>query len=38
MGYVVRRFWSNDVLTNTDGVLVEILALVNPSSAGTPSS
>jgi lysyl-tRNA synthetase class 2 len=25
MGYLVLRFWNNDVLQNTDGVLEEIL-------------
>jgi lysyl-tRNA synthetase class 2 len=29
MGYVVLRFWNNDVLSNTDGVLEEILKTVN---------
>lgn len=29
-GYTVMRFWNNDVLENTDGVLEEIrLALLN---------
>lgn len=26
MGYLVLRFWNNDVLTNIDGVLVNILS------------
>jgi len=26
MGYLVLRFWNNDVLQNTDGVLEEILS------------
>jgi very-short-patch-repair endonuclease len=29
MGYVVLRFWNNDVLSNTDGVLEEILNAAN---------
>ena len=28
MGYLVLRFWNNDVLQNTDGVLEEILNTV----------
>jgi len=28
MGYIVLRFWNNDALGNTDGVLTEILATV----------
>ena len=27
LGYLVVRFWNNDVLTNTDGVIAEIAAL-----------
>jgi very-short-patch-repair endonuclease len=29
MGYLVLRFWNNDVLSNTDGVLEEILRTIN---------
>jgi very-short-patch-repair endonuclease len=29
MGYLVLRFWNNDVLSNTDGVLEEILSAIN---------
>jgi very-short-patch-repair endonuclease len=29
MGYLVLRFWNNDVLKNTEGVLEEILKTVN---------
>jgi very-short-patch-repair endonuclease len=29
MGYAVLRFWNNDVLKNTDGVLDEILRTIN---------
>jgi very-short-patch-repair endonuclease len=29
MGYLVLRFWNNDVLQNTEGVLEEILNTVN---------
>src|SRR5262249_21166673 len=29
MGYLVLRFWNNDVLRNTDGVLEEILRTIN---------
>jgi very-short-patch-repair endonuclease len=29
MGYLVLRFWNNDVLQNTDGVLEEILNAIN---------
>jgi very-short-patch-repair endonuclease len=29
MGYLVLRFWNNDVLSNTDGVLEEILNAAN---------
>ena len=30
MGYIVLRFWNNDVLKNIDGVLEEILRTINP--------
>jgi very-short-patch-repair endonuclease len=33
MGYFVLRFWNNDVLTNTDGVLEEIARTVNRANA-----
>jgi lysyl-tRNA synthetase class 2 len=29
MGYLVVRFWNHDVLENTDGVLEEILNVIN---------
>src|ERR1043166_502100 len=29
MGYFVLRFWNNDVLQNTEGVLEEILNVIN---------
>jgi very-short-patch-repair endonuclease len=29
LGYVVLRFWNNDVLSNTDGVLEEVLSAIN---------
>ena len=29
MGYLVLRFWNNDVLTNTDGVVQSILESLN---------
>ena len=29
MGYLVLRLWNNDVLTNTDSVLEEILNVIN---------
>jgi very-short-patch-repair endonuclease len=29
MGYLVLRFWNNDVLSNTDSVLEEILNAIN---------
>jgi lysyl-tRNA synthetase class 2 len=31
MGYLVLRFWNNDVLRNTDGVLEEILNTIKPA-------
>jgi very-short-patch-repair endonuclease len=30
-GYLVMRFWNNDVLRNTDGVIERILETLNPS-------
>src|SRR6266545_2543870 len=35
-GYLVLRFWNNDVLKNMDGVLEEILATLNPESPSAP--
>lgn len=35
MGYVVLRFWNNDVLTNIDGVLEDILSTL-PQRAPAP--
>jgi very-short-patch-repair endonuclease len=29
MGYLLLRFWNNDVLENTEGVLEEILSTIN---------
>jgi very-short-patch-repair endonuclease len=29
MGYFIMRFWNNDVLSNTDGVLETILSTLN---------
>jgi very-short-patch-repair endonuclease len=29
MGYLVLRFWNNDVIRNTDGVLEELLSVLN---------
>ncbi len=29
-GWRVLRFWNNDVLTNTDGVLTQLLATLGP--------
>jgi very-short-patch-repair endonuclease len=31
MSYLVRRFWNNDVLQNTDGVLEDVLSSLNRS-------
>jgi very-short-patch-repair endonuclease len=36
MGYLVLRFWNNDVLRNIDGVLEEILSTVNQHRAEPP--
>jgi very-short-patch-repair endonuclease len=30
-GYLVLRFWNNDILRNTDGVIESILQTLNPS-------
>jgi len=35
-GYNVLRFWNNDVLQNTDGVLQEILNVLPPSPSPSP--
>jgi len=38
MGYRVLRFWNNDVLTNTEGVLEAVLeALASPGPSPQPS-
>jgi very-short-patch-repair endonuclease len=36
MGYLVRRFWNNEVLQNTDGVLEDILSTLNQLSSEPP--
>ncbi len=36
MGYLVVRFWNNDVMRNTDGVLEEILSTVNQQRSEPP--
>jgi very-short-patch-repair endonuclease len=36
MGYLVLRFWNNDVLQNTDGVLEAILSTVSASISEPP--
>jgi len=36
MGYLVLRFWNNDVLRNTDGVLEVILSTLNQQPAEPP--
>jgi very-short-patch-repair endonuclease len=36
MGYLVLRFWNNDVLQNTEGVLEEILNAVNRQAQEPP--
>lgn len=38
MGYVVLRFWNNDVLKNTDGVLTEIRNTIRQNSDEQPLS
>jgi very-short-patch-repair endonuclease len=35
-GFVVLRFWNNDVLTNSEGVIEEILRMLRPTDT-TPS-
>ena len=35
-GFVVLRFWNNDVLTNSEGVIEEILRMLHPTD-NTPS-
>jgi very-short-patch-repair endonuclease len=37
MGYLVLRFWNNDVLQNVDGVLESVVDTVNQQAAVTPS-
>src|SRR5215470_7709249 len=38
MGYLVLRFWNNDVMRNTDGVLETILSTLNqPRSEADPA-
>jgi len=36
MGYLAMRFWNNDVLANTDGVVETILDTLNHHSAVPP--
>ncbi len=36
MGYLVLRFWNNDVLTNIDGVLEFVVATIQPSALEPP--
>jgi lysyl-tRNA synthetase class 2 len=36
MGYLVLRFWNNDVMRNLDGVLEEILIALNQQSPEPP--
>ena len=36
MGYLVLRFWNNDVMSNLDGVLEEILNTLNQQSLEPP--
>ncbi|GAB1717978.1 MAG: hypothetical protein NTAFB05_30200 [Nitrobacter sp.] len=36
MGYLVLRFWNNDVLTNIDGVLGEILLTLSKATSVPP--
>ena len=36
MGYLVLRFWNNDVMSNLDGVLEEILNTLNQQSPEPP--
>jgi very-short-patch-repair endonuclease len=36
MGYLVLRFWNNDVLTNTDGVVQSILDTLGKQTAVPP--
>jgi very-short-patch-repair endonuclease len=37
MGYLVLRFWNNDVLQNVNGVLESVVDTVNQQAAVTPS-
>jgi hypothetical protein len=36
MGYLVLRFWNNDALSNTDGVLETILSTINQHAPEPP--
>ena len=36
MGYLVLRYWNNDVLGNINGVLENILSTLNPLRSGPP--
>jgi very-short-patch-repair endonuclease len=36
MGYLVLRFWNNDVMRNIDGVIEEILNTIGPERAEPP--
>ena len=36
MGYLVLRFWNNDVMRNLDGVLEEILNTLNQQPLDPP--
>jgi lysyl-tRNA synthetase class 2 len=36
MGYLVLRFWNNDVLENTNGILETILSTINQSRSEPP--
>lgn len=36
MGYLVLRFWNNDVLSNIDGVLETIVLTINPQAFEPP--
>jgi very-short-patch-repair endonuclease len=36
MGYLVLRFWNNDVMRNIDGVLEEILSTINQQRSEPP--
>jgi len=36
-GYLVLRYWSNDVMKNLDGVLEDIVATLPPMPGGPPT-